>query len=79
MSALVDVKLLLQSLKVNQTDVGRWVHVIGYITSVQRASAKTRPPSAVTSIGVQALVLWPAEDLDIPAYEKAFEGEADSE
>jgi hypothetical protein len=77
--ALVDVKLLLQSLKTSQTDVGQWVHVIGYITTVQRASVKARPPSAVTSIGVQALVLWPAEELDIASYEQTFDGGAESE
>ncbi|KAI1851096.1 hypothetical protein JX266_003761 [Neoarthrinium moseri] len=70
--ASVDVKLLLQSLKSNQTDAGQWVHVIGYITSITRSSASNERSSDVTDVGVQALVLWVAEDLDLPAYEMSF-------
>ncbi|KAK7923346.1 hypothetical protein PG985_007417 [Apiospora marii] len=67
----LDVKLLLQSLNCEQTDVGQWLHVIGYVTSVQKPSRKAPGPSC-WSVGVQALVLWKAEELDLAAYEASF-------
>ncbi len=71
--AAVDVKLLLQTLKTNQTDVGSWVHVIGYVTSVeQNPAGPTKGGGPASTIGVQALLVWTAEDLDIPAYERAL-------
>ncbi|KAH6652720.1 hypothetical protein BKA67DRAFT_536443 [Truncatella angustata] len=70
-TALVDVKLLLHGLRNGQTDVGQWVHVIGYITSMVKAiSIHTKPTVPKTS--VQALVVWSAEDFDIATYEKSF-------
>ncbi|KAI0537217.1 CST complex subunit Ten1 [Xylaria digitata] len=67
--ALVDVKLILETLKSEQTDVGQWVHVIGYLTFVDQnpLGSKTTP-----RVGVQALILWIARDLDLGAYEKSM-------
>ncbi|KAI0528176.1 CST complex subunit Ten1 [Xylaria bambusicola] len=67
--ALVDVNLLLKSLKSEQTDLGQWIHVIGYITFLNRTSSsnKTTP-----RVGVQALVVWIAQDLDLGVYEKSM-------
>ncbi|KAI1749512.1 CST complex subunit Ten1 [Xylaria castorea] len=77
--ALVDVKLLLETLKSEQTDMGQWVHVIGYITSVNPASpvaaTGSRHPSrskTATHVGVQALFLWIARGLDLGTYEKSM-------
>ncbi|KAK8095802.1 uncharacterized protein PG998_002433 [Apiospora kogelbergensis] len=67
----LDVKLLLQSLNREQTDVGQWVHVIGYISFIQRPSSKA-PGLNHSRVDVQALVLWKAEDLDLPSYEASF-------
>ncbi|KAI1765153.1 CST complex subunit Ten1 [Hypoxylon sp. FL1150] len=67
-----DVALLLQRLKAEQTDIGQWVHVIGYITSIEQTLAKATMGSRTASVGVQVLVLWIAEDLDITSYEHAF-------
>lgn len=63
------MKLLLENLRSGQTDVGQWVHVLGYITSVTK-KAQDREISQTSSadIGVQALLLWSAQDLDIAAY-----------
>ncbi|KAI1501921.1 CST complex subunit Ten1 [Biscogniauxia marginata] len=73
--AMVDVKLLLQSLKSEQTDIGQWIHVIGYVTSIRHTPGKTTASNArrrgATCVSVQALVLWTAEDLDISTYEQA--------
>ncbi|KAI0549881.1 CST complex subunit Ten1 [Xylaria curta] len=77
--ALVDVNLLLETLKSEQTDTGQWVHVIGYITSVDPASPMTatepRHPSrskTITRVGVQALFLWIARGLDLGTYERSM-------
>ncbi|KAI0471233.1 CST complex subunit Ten1 [Xylaria cf. heliscus] len=77
--ALVDVKLLLKTLKSEQTDTGQWVHVIGYLTFVDPASAATatdsRHPSrsqTIARVGVQALFLWVARGLDLGTYEKSM-------
>ncbi|KAK7941223.1 uncharacterized protein PG986_013610 [Apiospora aurea] len=67
----LDVKLLLQSLDHEQTDIGQWVHVIGYITLVPRPSSKA-PTVDCGRVHVQALVLWQAEELDLAAYEASF-------
>ncbi|KAI1140249.1 CST complex subunit Ten1 [Hypoxylon sp. FL0543] len=74
--ANVDVALLLENLKAEQTDVAQWVHVIGYITSIEQTTLKSMGPHTA-SVGVQALVLWIAEDLDIQSYEKALASETD--
>ncbi|KAI0446953.1 CST complex subunit Ten1 [Xylaria telfairii] len=79
--ALVDVKLLLETLKAEQTDPGQWVHVIGYLTFVDPASPATAADSrhsststtaTTTRVGVQALFLWIARGLDLGTYEKSM-------
>ncbi|KAL7622787.1 hypothetical protein AAE478_006466 [Parahypoxylon ruwenzoriense] len=72
-----DVTLLLQNLRSEQTDIGQWVHVIGYITSIKQTSAKATTASHTASIRVQVLVLWIAEGLDISSYEKALAPETE--
>ncbi|KAI1178106.1 CST complex subunit Ten1 [Nemania sp. FL0916] len=81
--ALVDVKLMLETLTAEQTDIGQWVHVIGYLTFVNPApSVEARgrrghsQGNTATSVGVQALILWIARDLDLAAYEKSMVAEA---
>ncbi|KAI1159033.1 CST complex subunit Ten1 [Nemania serpens] len=81
--ALVDVNLLLKTLNSEQTDIGQWVHVIGYLTfvnpAVPVAAMDRRNPSrssTATRVGVQALIFWIARDLDLGAYEKSMLAEA---
>ncbi|KAI1428653.1 CST complex subunit Ten1 [Xylaria sp. FL1777] len=71
--AFVDVKLLLETLKSEQTDVGQWVHVIGYLSSIHRNSSRSKTGPRVV---VQALILWVARDLDLGAYEKSMLADA---
>ncbi|KAK5629078.1 hypothetical protein RRF57_004793 [Xylaria bambusicola] len=71
--ALVDVNLLLKSLKSEQTDLGQWIHVIGYITFLNRTSSSSK---ITPRVGVQALVLWIARDLDLGTYEKSMLADA---
>ncbi|KAI1821510.1 CST complex subunit Ten1 [Xylaria intraflava] len=79
--AIVDVKLLLRTLKSEQTDIGQWVHVIGYLTSIRPAAATDAPDSlgrrVTPRVGVQALILWTAQDLDLGAYEKSMLADTD--
>ncbi|KAK6951389.1 hypothetical protein Daesc_007924 [Daldinia eschscholtzii] len=70
-----DVTLLLQNLNSEQTDIGQWVHIIGYITSIDNKFAKSTVGSNTENIGVQALVLWTARDLDISSYENTLNSE----
>ncbi|KAI1637053.1 telomere capping, CST complex subunit-domain-containing protein [Biscogniauxia mediterranea] len=79
--AVVDVNLLLRNLKTEQTDVGQWVHVIGYITSIKHPPGKTTASNVrgrgATCINVQAIVLWTAQDLDIATYEQTLMAESE--
>lgn len=72
-----DVTLLLQNLNSEQTDIGQWVHVIGYITSIDRTFAKATVGSHTENIGVQVLVLWTARDIDISSYENTLVSEVE--
>ncbi|KAJ0163673.1 hypothetical protein CTA2_2612 [Colletotrichum tanaceti] len=70
--ALVDLRLLLGVVKSNQTQVGEWVNVVGYVTPPPpgaRAKGTTRGPQKVA---IQALVLWSAGPLDLQRYENSF-------
>lgn len=72
--ASVDVNLVLQSLKAEQTRVGEWVNVIGYVTSTD--SKKLGDTNPV--VEVQATLLWPAGPLNLEKYEasvQALDGE----
>ncbi|KAL8371614.1 hypothetical protein RB595_001423 [Gaeumannomyces hyphopodioides] len=69
--ALVDVNLLLQSLKAEQTRAGEWVNVIGYIAP---EADQPRLPGPLPGehhrvrVRVQAVVLWSAGPLNIQEY-----------
>ncbi len=67
--ALVDVKLLLDRLKSDQTQVGEWVNVIGYIAADPALHATTPTNQRGPDVHVQALVVWSAGPLDIEQYE----------
>jgi hypothetical protein len=70
--ASVDVKLILENLNHTQTDVGQWVHVVGYVTSTNAIRENRQNWASEASVDIQALVLWSACDLDIAAYENSF-------
>lgn len=69
---VVDVRLLLEKLNAEQTSVGQWVNVIGYVSAapstppVKQSNKRKMGPSTVH---VQALMLWPSGPLDIGRYE----------
>lgn len=69
--AFVDVRLLLEKLTAEQTCVGHWLNVIGYIASSSTFSVKKQHNLKLESptVHVQALMLWSAGPLDIGRYE----------
>ncbi|MCJ1412395.1 hypothetical protein MMC19_006489 [Ptychographa xylographoides] len=74
-SAVVDVNLLIETLKSTDTQTGEWVNVIGYVgdkNSTGTRTARTEPGSK--EVQVQALMVWSAGALRIEEYEKAVQG-----
>ncbi|KAK4679243.1 hypothetical protein QC764_202430 [Podospora pseudoanserina] len=72
--ASVDVNLVLQSLKAEQTRLGEWVNVIGYVTSTDSKKLGDMNPV----VEVQATLLWSAGPLNLEKYEasvQALDGE----
>jgi len=90
--ALVDVNLLLEGMKREDTVVGAWVNVVGYVGGVLgegKAKRNRRAKGAegergengegVVRVRVQAVMLWSAGGLKIGEYEKAVEGRMSNE
>ncbi|KAK4177693.1 telomere capping, CST complex subunit-domain-containing protein [Triangularia setosa] len=63
--ALIDVNLVLQSLGGEQTRIGEWVNVIGYVTSTDSRKLDDTNPV----VEVQATLLWSAGPLNLQKYE----------
>jgi hypothetical protein len=71
--ALVDVSLLLESLKAEQTRPGQWVNVIGYIAAgPNRPSPPSHHQRQHQPVHVQALLLWSAGPLNVHEYAPAL-------
>jgi len=64
--ALVDVRLLLNTLKSTDTQIGEWVNVIGYIV-LGSTDISVKP-----TIPVQAIVLWSSGPLKLDSYERSL-------
>jgi len=67
---MVDVRLLLNTLKSNETSIGEWVNVMGYVTSEQ---TQGRAVSPKPEIKIQAIVLWSANSFNLEGYEKSLD------
>lgn len=78
-TALVDVNLLLSTLKTTDTQLGEWVNVIGYLELSNEASTSRQQQRGVEGAhkrrvyGVQAIMLWSAGALRIAEYERVLE------
>jgi Telomere capping, CST complex subunit len=70
LKALVDVSLILNSLKSFETRIGEWVNVLGY---VERAKKQHASSSDGGHVKVQALVLWSSGPLNLQAYEESLD------
>lgn len=71
LKALVDVKLLLGTLKSDETQIGQWVNVIGYVVSPVRT--KMKEAISESNVTVQAIVLWPSGPLKLDSYERCLD------
>ncbi|KAK4242554.1 CST complex subunit Ten1 [Achaetomium macrosporum] len=67
--ALVDVNLILESLGSDQTRIGEWVNVIGYITDVPPLADGKDPSQRRPTVHAQAILLWSAGPVDVRRYE----------
>ncbi|KAH7407791.1 CST complex subunit Ten1 [Cadophora sp. MPI-SDFR-AT-0126] len=76
LKAQVDVNLLITTLKSNETQIGEWVNVMGYITSSQKQKVNGEDK---VEIGVQALVLWSAGPFNLAGYENSLDEKAADE
>lgn len=70
-TAVVDVRLLLEKLDAEQTAVGQWVNIIGYIATSppDPADKFLKRNVRAPTVRVQALMLWSAGPLNIDRYE----------
>jgi hypothetical protein len=67
--ALVDVKLVLESLGSEQTRVGEWVNVLGYVTDASPLADGKESSYGSPTVHTQAILLWSAGSFDIRKYE----------
>lgn len=79
-TAIVNVNLLVESLKTTDTQIGEWVNVIGYVDSAagvrdctNRQTEKGEIQKTI-EVPVQALMLWSAANINLAEYEKAVVG-----
>lgn len=70
-TAVVDVRLILEKLDAEKTAVGQWVNIIGYIAAspASLASQLRKSEQDYPSVHVRALMLWSAGPLNIDRYE----------
>lgn len=74
MVALVNLDLVLERLGPQQTRIGEWVNVIGYITSIHPSTANRKlPDRGEPIVRVQALIIWLAGSLDVQRYETSVD------
>jgi len=70
--ALVDVNLVLESMRSDQTRIGEWVTVIGYITDIEPASNLKGSTHVDPTVHAQAILVWSAGPFDIRRYEASL-------
>ncbi|CAL3971574.1 unnamed protein product, partial [Diplocarpon coronariae] len=73
LKAHVDVNLLISTMKSNETQIGEWVNVMGYIAPGLK---KNRASTGDLDIHVQAVVLWSAKSFNLRGYEKSLDQRA---
>ena len=79
--AIVDVNLLLESLKNTDTRVGEWVNVMGYVEPVSKLGIEAKTDSRVRKAGfaaeenspkIQGVMLWSAGAIKLADYERSL-------
>ncbi|KAM3081170.1 hypothetical protein ACMFMG_005126 [Clarireedia jacksonii] len=69
--AEVNVQLLISGLKFQDTRVGEWVNVMGYVGSTEQVSS-ARSFNSDIEVPVQAIVLWRSGPIHLDLYEKSL-------
>ena len=69
MKALVDVNLLLSTLKSDETQIGAWVNVLGYVERKKHDSSS----HGEAAVRVQALLLWSSGPFNLEGYERTLD------
>jgi len=69
LKAAVDVKLLLNTLKSHETQIGEWVNVMGYIEHTKQST----PGIDDLEVRIQALVLWSSGPFNLQSYERSLD------
>lgn len=70
--AKVDVNLVLESLGADQTRIGEWVNVIGYIANTASLADEQGLKSADSAVYAQAILVWSAGPFDLRRYEASL-------
>ncbi|KAN0108254.1 CST complex subunit Ten1 [Hyaloscypha variabilis] len=68
-TALVDVNLLLRTLKSDETQVGAWVNVLGYVERKRQTTSSNEE----AAVQIQALLLWSSGPFDLEGYERSVD------
>lgn len=72
--ALVDIELVLGSIKSYETRIGEWVNVMGYVGAIeQKISSQFKGDKL--EVPVQAILLWSAGPLKLDTYEESLDGQ----
>lgn len=79
--ALVDVALVLRTLKSDQVRIGEWVNVIGYVTAVNPLPARkgsmreneTFRARDETQVRIRALLIWSSGPVDTQRYNESVD------
>ncbi|KAK0643040.1 CST complex subunit Ten1 [Cercophora newfieldiana] len=72
--AQVNVDLVLERLGSQETRVGEWVNVIGYITSIHPSTdSRKLSGHGGPMVHVQALIIWSAGSLNVQQYETSVD------
>jgi hypothetical protein len=72
LKALVDIELVLGSIKSYETRIGEWVNVMGYIGASKQAPS-SYPNRIQSEVRIQAILLWSAGPLKVDRYEDSLE------
>jgi hypothetical protein len=72
LKALVDIELVLGSIKSHESRIGEWVNVMGYIGATKQSSS-VQPNGVKIDIPVQALLIWSAGPLKLDQYQESLE------
>jgi hypothetical protein len=71
--ALIDVRLLLNTMKSNETRIGEWLNVIGYVMASETVRTNGPHRNTQEAIPVQAIVLWSAGPLKLDGYQRSLD------